>query len=43
MNYRTMKKLMELNELELNKYFEDKQTKIRLEKIEKKNETVFNI
>ena len=38
-----MKKLKELNELELNKYFEDKQTKIRLEKIEKKNETVFHI
>ena len=36
MNYKTMKKLMELNELALNKYFEDKQTKIRLEKIEKK-------
>lgn len=43
MNYRTMKKLIELNELELNKYFEDKQTKIKLEKIEKKNELVFHV
>lgn len=40
-NYRTMKKLMELNELELTKYFEDKQTKIRIENTNKKNELVF--
>ena len=40
MNYKTMKKLMELNELEITKYFEDKNIKIRLERIKKKNELV---
>lgn len=40
MNYKTMKKLMELNDLEITKYFEDKNIKIRLERIKKKNELV---
>lgn len=40
MNFKTMKKLMELNDLEITKYFEDKNIKIRLERIKKKNELV---
>lgn len=40
MNFNTMKKLMEYNELEINEYFKDKELQKRLEKIEKKNENV---
>lgn len=39
-NFNTMKKLMEYNELEINEYFKDKELHKRLEKIEKKNEIV---
>ncbi len=39
-DYRTMKKLMNFNQYELNEYFKDKTLKIRIEKINKKNELV---
>lgn len=37
MNFNTMKKLIEYNELEINEYFKDKKLHKRIEKIEKKN------
>lgn len=39
-NFNTMKKLMEYNELEINEYFKDNELHQRLERIEKKNEIV---
>ena len=38
--YRTMKKLLEFNQLELNEYFEDKQLKLRIKRLEEKNDIV---
>lgn len=35
-NYRTMKKLLDFNQLELDKYFEDKQLKLRMKRINEK-------